>query len=131
MKTDKVYVGYRRLGSNGMEPVVLVVQCVVDKFTLKFEAKGKPLPHVVRHSPTGFEWGYGGSGPADLAYSILADACAELPEETRDWLYFAYQEFKRQYVAGWGRAWAITWDEVASWFTHEIERQKEVEDGQE
>ncbi len=26
---------------------------------------------VVRHSPTGFEWGYGGSGPADLAYNIL------------------------------------------------------------
>lgn len=29
------------------------------------------LPHVVCHSPTGFEWGYGGSGPADLALSIL------------------------------------------------------------
>ena len=23
------------------------------------------------HSPTGFEWGYGGSGPADLALNIL------------------------------------------------------------
>ncbi len=27
---------------------------------------------IVRHSPTGFEWGYGGSGPADLALNILA-----------------------------------------------------------
>lgn len=27
--------------------------------------------HVVRHSPTGIEWGYGGSGPADLALSVL------------------------------------------------------------
>ena len=25
-------------------------------------------------SPTGFEWGYGGSGPAQLALAILADA---------------------------------------------------------
>lgn len=25
----------------------------------------------VYHSPTGFEWGYGGSGPADLALNIL------------------------------------------------------------
>jgi len=33
----------------------------------------KPLRHIVRHSPTGFEWGYLGSGPSDLAYSILAD----------------------------------------------------------
>lgn len=24
------------------------------------------------HSPDGFEWGYGGSGPADLALNILA-----------------------------------------------------------
>ena len=30
------------------------------------------LDHVVRHSPTGLEWGYAGSGPADLALSILA-----------------------------------------------------------
>lgn len=30
------------------------------------------VPHVViHHSPTGFEWGYGGSGPADLALNIL------------------------------------------------------------
>lgn len=27
-----------------------------------------------RHSPTGFEWGYGGSGPAQLALALLADA---------------------------------------------------------
>ena len=37
--------------------------------------KSRPLRHVVLHSPTGFGWGYGGSGPADLALSIL---CAEL-----------------------------------------------------
>ena len=32
------------------------------------------LPHVVKHSPAGMEWGYAGSGPADLARSILIDA---------------------------------------------------------
>lgn len=36
----------------------------------------RPLRHVVVHSPTGFEWGYGGSGPSDLALSILADHLA-------------------------------------------------------
>ena len=34
-------------------------------------AEGAPLGHVVRHSPTGIEWGYGGSGPSDLALSVL------------------------------------------------------------
>jgi len=29
------------------------------------------------HSPTGFEWGYAGSGPAQLALAILADHCRD------------------------------------------------------
>lgn len=36
---------------------------------------GGPLPlrlDLWSHSPTGFEWGYGGSGPAQLALAILA-----------------------------------------------------------
>ncbi len=32
-----------------------------------------PLPHIVRHSPTGFNIGYAGSGPQDLSLSILTD----------------------------------------------------------
>lgn len=29
---------------------------------------------VANHSPTGHEWGYGGSGPAQLALDLLLDA---------------------------------------------------------
>ena len=44
--------------------------------------EGAPLRHVVRHSPTGIEWGYGGSGPRDLALSVLtAVAGAEAAEQ--------------------------------------------------
>lgn len=32
---------------------------------------GDTIQHVVKHSPTGMEFGYGGSGPSDLARSIL------------------------------------------------------------
>jgi Family of unknown function (DUF6166) len=32
-----------------------------------------PCWELRNHSPTGFEWGYGGSGPAQLALAILAD----------------------------------------------------------
>src|ERR1035437_18971 len=32
-----------------------------------------PRHDLWNHSPTGFEWGYGGSGPAPLALAILAD----------------------------------------------------------
>jgi hypothetical protein len=32
-----------------------------------------PRLDLCNHSPTGFEWGYTGSGPAQLALAILAD----------------------------------------------------------
>jgi len=33
------------------------------------------IPHrVVEHSPSGYEWGFAGSGPADLALNILESA---------------------------------------------------------
>ncbi len=52
------------------------------------------LEHVVRHSPTGVEWGYTGSGPADLALSVLARV-AGLDAADRH-----YQRFKAEVVAG-------------------------------
>ncbi len=49
--------------------------------------------HVVRHSPTGIEWGYSGSGPADLAWSVLL---ALADEGTADRLY---QRFRAEVVS--------------------------------
>ena len=46
------------------------------------------------HSPTGFEWGYGGSGPAQLALAILADHLAIDAKALAD-----YQNFKWHVVA--------------------------------
>ena len=50
-------------------------------------------PHVVRHSPSGPEWGYGGSGPADCARSVLL---ALVDEATAD---AHYQAFKAEVIA--------------------------------
>src|SRR5206468_1603489 len=41
---------------------------------------GRPLNprlDLWNHSPTGFEWGYGGSGPAQLALALIADHLAD------------------------------------------------------
>ena len=59
---------------------------------------GKPLSpsrslEVRRHSPTGFSWGYPGSGPAQLALAILL---AYLPEHEALALY---QDFKFKFIA--------------------------------
>lgn len=48
---------------------------------------------VRRHSPSGFNWGYGGSGPAQLALAILLEL---LPEDKAVSLY---QYFKQEFIA--------------------------------
>jgi len=53
------------------------------------------IPHRIKyHSPTGLAWGYGGSGPADLALNALAVYIGE--EKAK--LY--YQDFKWTFIAG-------------------------------
>ena len=53
------------------------------------------VPHaIVRHSPTGFAWGYGGSGPADLALNILYAVTG-----SRELAMQHYQQFKWDFIA--------------------------------
>ena len=55
---------------------------------------GEPLPlylEEINHSPTGAEWGYGGSGPAQLAYALLRHTfgrgiALEFYQDAKDWI---------------------------------------------
>jgi hypothetical protein len=69
----------------------------------------EPLKHHIRHSPDGFNWGYGGSGPADLALNILWDFIGAEP--TPD----LYQKFKSDFVSGWGNVWAVNGNQIQDW----------------
>lgn len=53
----------------------------------------RKLKHLIYHSPTGLEWGYAGSGPSDLARSLLADFVGFDPRPE------FYQAFKFAIVA--------------------------------
>ena len=58
---------------------------------------GRPLAprlDLRNHSPTGFAWGYGGSGPAQLALAILADLLGDDEKAQR-----LYQDFKWKVIA--------------------------------
>lgn len=60
------------------------------------------------HSPTGFEWGYAGSGPAQLALALLADALDDDTEAAR-----LHQAYKWRVVCGLPRpGFTLTSDEV-------------------
>jgi hypothetical protein len=66
------------------------------------------------NSPSGFEWGYLGSGPAQLALAILCDYLGEPQLAVR-----FYEEFKEDIVARWkGDEWALTEQEIEEWFNN-------------
>lgn len=67
---------------------------------------------VRNHSPAGFNWGYGGSGPAQLALALCCDALG-IPAGSRPGVY---QRFKREFVAGWGDTWEVTEEEINDWY---------------
>jgi hypothetical protein len=46
---------------------------VVHAYAIAPDGDRHPVVHHVRHSPTGFEFGYEGSGPAELARCLLID----------------------------------------------------------
>ena len=73
----------------------------------------QPLPprhDLWNHSPDGFNWGYGGSGPAQLALAILAHHLGDDKQAVR-----LHQAFKRRAIAPLplAESWSMTHTEVA------------------
>ncbi len=75
---------------------------------------GQALPlasslELRQHSPTGFSWGYRGSGPAQLALALLLDCLEDQSRALR-----LYQQFKCLVVATWPQesAWQITQGDI-------------------
>lgn len=76
---------------------------------------GHPLPlapslAVANHSPDGFAWGYGGSGPAQLALAILLAA-----DIKRDRAVMLYPRFCVQFIAPLPRAEFSIEIDVSAW----------------
>jgi hypothetical protein len=73
-----------------------------------------PLPmrnDLRNHSPDGPEWGYAGSGPAQLALAILSDAIGERAALDH------YQDFKSAVVAGLPHdRWELGRAAVRAWY---------------
>lgn len=102
------------------------------------------VPHlVVHHSPDGFEFGYGGSGAADLAlnacqlylniiqYSGTKTKCFDGNCWKLAW--FLHQEFKREFIQGvnWRKGATIPFEKMDRWFqtnmTGELLRECQLE----
>jgi hypothetical protein len=94
----KTYTGYRRPDG-----------CVVKVHEHDGMTRDLPLRLDLRnHSPTGPEWGYGGSGPAQLALALAADVLGDDEQAQR-----VYQDLKFKLV---GRlphdGWSLSEDDL-------------------
>ena len=81
---------------------------------------GQPLDprksQLIRnHSPDGFNWGYAGSGPAQLALALLLEAFSDHPQASLLVAERQYQEFKRDVVSQMPLNWSLTTDEILGW----------------
>lgn len=70
----------------------------------------EPSQKVVNHAP-GFQWGYAGSGPSQLALAILLDYTKGNVAISKNF----YQRFKFEFVAKWQDSWSITDIEIHDW----------------
>jgi hypothetical protein len=52
-----------------------------------------PLKHIIVHSPTGMDFGFGGAGCSDTALSILTDLTGSMPVAN------TYCPFKSEFIA--------------------------------
>ena len=98
---DVAYVGYRQSG-----------RAIVEKRPGQERVTPERSLALVNHSPSGFEWGYGGSGPAQLALALLLDYT-----DDEAFALDHYQAFKTEVVSQLGCAgsdeyWRLTSSEI-------------------
>ena len=82
-----------------------------EKQVLSPEASQK----LVNHSPTGFNWGYGGSGPAQLSLAILLSYTKD-----KDYSLRNYQKFLGDFISKIkSKEWEISNKQLADWIKKE------------
>lgn len=93
--------------------------------TCKVTVDGKPLnarTDIRNHSPTGFEWGYGGSGPAQLALAILCDHLGDALKAQE-----IYQRFKWKVIAALpSEEWTLSTEDI-NWVLAKIAEKRDDE----
>jgi len=100
----KIYVGLRN-----------------DDGSCSVSVNGQPLDPRLDwqyHNPTGFDWGFQGSGPAQLALAILADY---LGQERKELVLLFYQKFKADVVSEFAFSnWELSGEDVRIWLNRKI-----------
>ena len=99
--SDVVYVGYRRQG-----------RVIVEKRPDQEQLTPERSLELVNHSPSGFEWGYGGSGPAQLALALLLDYTDDEEVALAEYMDFKTEVVSQLECTGSDGCWRLTGREI-------------------
>ena len=100
---DVVYVGYRRQG-----------RAIVEKRPDQEQLTPERSLELANHSPSGFEWGYSGSGPAQLALALLLDYTDDENVALAEYMDFKAKVVSRLDYTGPDGCWRLTGREIES-----------------
>ncbi len=103
----KTYIGEN--GGSGPQKVT-VREVTNESKSKQYVLPLEPSYKLHPHSPDGFQWGYGGSGPAQLALAILLDLTEDPDLSVR-----LHQEFKRHFIATSGKSLLIIEPDIRVW----------------
>ena len=98
---DIVYVGYRCRD-----------RTIVEKYPDKERLTPKRSLDLANHSPSGFEWGYGGSGPAQLALALLLDYTDDEEVALAEYMAFKTEVVSQLECRGSDGCWQLTGREI-------------------
>ena len=70
----------------------------------------KPSQQLISHSPDGFNWGFCGSGPAQLALAILYKLTGN-----SQWSIDFHQQFKSEVIAGLTGSFTLQIQTIKQW----------------
>ena len=107
--TMKTYKGKRLENGNYASDNIITVDGVAFE-PLMLEKSLK----VQFHSPTGFSWGYGGSGPHQLALAIL------MHSNNNEIAKKCHHQFVIDYVCKWKDEWQITDEDIQKWLDERV-----------
>ena len=99
--TDVVYVGYRRRG-----------RAIVETQSDQEELTPERSLELANHSPSGFEWGYAGSGPAQLALALLLDYTDDEEVALAEYMSFKTEVVSQLECTGPDGCWRLTEREI-------------------
>ena len=106
---------YHASGERNVYVVLNVSDPVISEV---YRAPLDPCIKMVNHSPTGFAWGYGGSGPAQLAFALLYHVTKDKETSQR-----FYQRFKADVIGAMPMEdnWKLSYNDIVGWLGEDAE----------